>query len=353
MKKFVAVLLSLMMVLSMAACSSSTSSSETEETTEESSDAKRVCFVARASADTFAAWLTSSMQAEAEKYDNIELTCVSGEADDNTENGLLEDCITKQYDLVIVQSNNNAAQAPYVQKLVDAGIPVITTNPTTHQGDLDGSDDTSVLAGTGTVDADPVEQAAVGAKRAVEEVPENANVVVLRGPSGNYHAEQRRAAWDEYFFSQRPDVTILYEDYANWNSDEALTLMEAWVQGGTHIDAIISMNDNMAAGAIEAIRDNADYVNADGTTNFFAYGVDGTAQGCLLIKEGLLTCTALQSAADLAVKNMEYASKVLAGEMDITDVNDYVDAPEINAENVDEYIQLYIDNGEITESDVK
>lgn len=369
LKKISAVLLSLAMVVSMAGCSSqggsdnaastggaaeSTEGTESADGAQEegapaaSGDAYRVCFVARASADTFAAWLTSEMKAAAEGYDNIELTCVSGEADDNTENGLLEDCITKEYDLVIVQSNNNAAQAPYVQQLTDAGIPVITTNPTTHQDDLDGSGDNSVLAGTGTVDADPIAQAQVGAERAVEEVPENANVVVLRGPSGNFHAEKRREAWDTYFFSQREDVNILYEDYANWNSDEALTLMEAWIQSGTHVDAIISMNDNMAAGAIEAIRQNPDYVNADGTTNFLAYGVDGTAQGCLLIKEGMLTCTALQSASDLAKKNMEYASKVLNGEMTITDVNDYVDAPEINAENVDEYIQIYVDNGEIS-----
>jgi inositol transport system substrate-binding protein len=39
--------------------------------------------------------------------------------------------------------------------------------------------------------------------------------------------------------------------------------------------------------------------------------------------------------------------------MDVTEVADYVDAPEINAENVDEYIQVYIDNGELSESDVK
>jgi inositol transport system substrate-binding protein len=369
LKRVLAVLMSTAMVATMVAGCGSASSSTTETSGdsessaatadasgEASSDAsgdvadttgKRVCFVARASADTFAAWLTSEMKSEAENY-GFELTCVSGEGDDNTENGLLEDCITKQYDLVIVQSNNNAAQAPYVQKLIDAGIPVITTNPTTHQSDLDGSDDDSVMAGTGTVDADPVAQAAVSAKRAVEEVPENANVVVLRGPSGNYHAEKRREAWDTYFFSQRPDVTILYEDYANWNSDEAMTLMENWVQAGTHIDAIISMNDNMAAGAIEAVRNNTEYVK-DGEPTFLAYGVDGTAQGCLLIKEGLLTSTALQSAIDIAKLNMSYANKVLAGEMSVTDVNDYVDAPEIDADNVDEYIQMYIDNGEISD----
>ena len=317
-------------------------------------DAYRVCFIARASADTFAAWLTDSMQKEAENYPDIELTCVSGEADDNKMATLLEDCITKEYDYVIVQSNNNAAQAPYVQKVAEAGIPVVTTNPTTHQCDLDGETgdaevDNAVMAGTGTVDADPVEQASRGAMRAVEEVPENGNVVVLRGPSGNYHAEKRREAWDTYFFSQRPDVTILYEDYANWNNDEAMALMETWTQGGTHIDAIISMNDNMAAGAIEAVRNNSEYINEDGTPNFLAYGVDGTAQGCLLIKEGLLTATALQDASEIAKLNMEYAEKVLNGEMEYTDVYDFVEAPEINADNVDEYIQIYIDNGELTE----
>lgn len=314
----------------------------------------RVCFIARASADTFAAWLTDSMKKAADQYDDIELTCVSGEADDNTMATLLEDCITKEYDLVIVQSNNNAAQAPYVKQVADAGIPVITTNPTTHQSDLDGVTgdeevDNAVMAGTGTVDADPVEQASRGAIRAVDEVPENGNVVVLRGPSGNYHAEKRREAWDTYFFAERPDVTILYEDYANWNNDEAMTLMETWTQGGTHIDAIISMNDNMAAGAIEAIRNNSEYINEDGTPNFLAYGVDGTAQGCMLVKEGLLTATALQNAEEIANLNMEYAEKVLNGEMEYTDVADFVEAPEINADNVDEFIQIYIDNGELTE----
>lgn len=349
-KKIGAMLLVAVMTVSLAACGGGgKGDSKGDSSSGSSSDKKRVCFVARASADTFAAWLTTEMKNEAKNYDNIELTCVSGEGDDNKENGLLEDCVTKNYDLVIVQSNNNGAQAPYVQQLVDAGIPVITTNPTTHQSDLDGSDDESVMEGTGTVDADPIAQAKVSADRAVEEVPKNANVVVLNGPSGNFHADKRREAWTEYFFDKRSDVKILYEDYANWNSDEALTLMESWVQSGTHIDAIISMNDNMAAGAIEAIRDNKEYIAEDGTPSFLAYGVDGTAQGCLLIKEGLLTSTALQSAADLAKKNMEYADKVVNGEMKVTDVNDYVDAPEINKDNVQEYIQMYIDNGEITD----
>lgn len=346
-KKIGALLLTAAMAMSLAACTDGSQKGSAAK--DGSKGKKRVCFVARASADTFAAWLTTEMKKEAKKYSDITLTCVSGEGDDNKENALLEDCVTKKYDLVIVQSNNNSAQAPYVQKLLDDGIPVITTNPTTHQSDLDGGKDDSVMKRTGTVDADPAAQAKVGADRAVKEVPQNADVVVLNGPSGNYHADKRREAWTKYFFKKRPDVKILYEDYANWNSDEALKLMENWVQSGTHIDAVISMNDNMAAGAIEAIRDDPKYVSKDHKPSFLAYGVDGTAQGCLLIKEGLLTCTALQSAAELAQKNMEYAEKVVNAKMKVTEVNDHVDAPEINKDNVQKYIQMYIDNGEISD----
>ena len=125
--------------------------------------------------------------------------------------------------------------------------------------------------------------------------------------------------------------------------------METWVQGGTKIDAIISMNDNMAAGAIEAIRNNSDYFDADGNPTFLAYGVDGNAQGCLLVQEGLLTRTSLQDASLLAEQCIANAVKVLNGEMDVTEVEYYVDAPEINIDTVQQYIDLYKENGEISD----
>lgn len=69
-KKIGAILLASVMAVSMVPAMSVSAA-----------DAKRVCFVARASSDTFAAWLTTEMKKQAEKYDDIELTCVSGEGD--------------------------------------------------------------------------------------------------------------------------------------------------------------------------------------------------------------------------------------------------------------------------------
>ena len=80
-----------------------------------------------------------------------------------------------------------------------------------------------------------------------------------------------------------------------------------------------------------------------------AYGVDGTAEACLLIKEGKMTSTGLQSAIDLAKMNTEAVHAVLTGEKEVTDINDNVPAPLITADNVDEYIEMYKENGQIKE----
>ena len=157
-------------------------------------------------------------------------------------NSLIENAITNGYDAIIVQPNNGESQRPFVEQIVEAGIVAITTNAR-----IDG------IEGASSVDADPFVQAAVNAQAAVEQVPENANVVVLNGPPGNFHADARREAWQSEFFDQRPDVTIVGEQIANWNKDEAVSLMEDWIIAHDRIDAIISMNDNMAAGALEVV----------------------------------------------------------------------------------------------------
>ena len=268
------------------------------------------------------------MQNAAAKYDDITLDVFDGQADDEKENTAIENCITNGYDAIIIQPNNGEAQRPYAEKVVEAGIVCITTNAA-----IDG------VEGASSVDADPYLQAKVNCDKAIEEIPENAKVVVLEGPSGNYHAIKRLEAWQKEFFEKRPDVEIVGQDIANWNKDEAMTLMENWVTANDHIDAIISMNDNMAAGALEAVKDVAGY------EDILAYGVDGVAEACLLIKDGKMTSTCLQSAIDLAELNMETVHKLLTGEE--TQIDTKIDAVYINKDNVDQYIEMYKENGQI------
>ncbi len=288
----------------------------------------RIAYIARAQADSFAAWLANAVMEEAEKYPNVKLDVFDGQASDDTENSLIENAITNKYDAIIVQPNNGEAQRPYVEKAVAAGIVTITTNARI-----------SGIEGSSSVDADPYAQAKVNADLAVEQVPQNANVVVLLGPPGNFHADQREQSWQKEFFDKRPDVKIVGKEIANWNKDEAMNYMETWVQANDKIDAIIAMNDNMAAGAIEVVKDDPKF------ENILAYGVDGTAEACLLIKDGLMTSTSLQSAYDLAASLLDTADKLLTGEENQIDID--IDCPLITKDNVDQYIEMHKKSGAI------
>ena len=292
----------------------------------EQKDEYRVAYIARAQTDSFAAWLANSMKSEAKNYDNIKLEVFDGQSDDEIENRMIENAITNQFDAIIVQANNVEAQVPYIQQAVDAGIVTVTVNPR-----VDG------VEGASSVDADPYEQGAVVAKYALDVIPENAKVVVLNGPAGNIHSIPRREAWEKEFFAKRPDVKILAEDTANWNKDEALTLMEDWSLANPSIDAIIAMNDNMAAGALEAVKGES------GFEKIQAYGVDGTPEATLLIQEGTMTATSLQNAQELAQLSLTTVQDLLTGAED--EVNVAVGNPLITQDTAQEYVDLYTEAG--------
>lgn len=289
-------------------------------------DGYRVAYIARAQVDSFAAWLANSMKEEAEKYDDITLEVFDGQANDEIENTQIENAIANGFDAIIIQANNGEAQRPYIEQAVAAGLVTITTNPRVDD-----------IEGASSVDANPYDQGAGVAQLALEAIPENARVVVLNGPGGNFHSTERRNAWQKEFFDKRDDVEIVAEDIANWNKDEALTLMEDWVLANGQIDAIISMNDNMAAGALEAVKGEADYAD------ILTYGVDGTPEATLLIQDGAMTATTLQNAQELAELNMESVHKLLTGEEESINVD--IGNPVITQDNVQEYIDLFTEAG--------
>lgn len=282
----------------------------------------RVAYVARAQADSYAAWLADEMKKAAEKYPDIKLEVFDGQADDETENKMIENAVANGFDGIIVQPNNGEAQRAYVEQAVAGGLKVITTN-----AKIDN------IEGSSTVDSNPYDQAAGVAKVALEKVPKNAKVVVLLGPAGNFHSSERRVAWQKEFFDKRPDVKIIAEDIANWNKNEAMAFMEDWTTAHGKIDAVISMNDNMAAGAIEVVKNDKNYADMQ------AYGTDGVPEATLLIKEGKLTATVLQDAKELAELNMAGMHALLTGEK--KKVEDSISNPLIDSSNVQKYIDLY------------
>jgi inositol transport system substrate-binding protein len=279
---------------------------------------KRVAFIARTQGDTFPAWLVNALKEEAAaKYPDMVITVMDGQSSDEKIASFIENSITNKYDVIVVQPQNTESQRPPLEKVVAAKIPLVTVN--LRIPGMEGN--------SNSVDANAYEQGAQPARAALTQVPQNATVVVLNGPAAHFHSIARRDAWEKEFFAKRPDVKKVGEQFANWNKDEAMRYMEDWVQANDRIDAVISMNDNMATGAVEVIKNNPKYAN------LLVYGVDGTAEAALLIQEGKMTSTSFQNAYLLAENTLRIVNDILTGKQTGFENMD-IECPLITKDNV-------------------
>lgn len=95
-------------------------------------------------------------------------------------------------------------------------------------------------------------------------------IVALGGILSNTPAIERRAGLEQAL-AENPDVKLLDFQVANWTAPEALEKMNAWLtQYGDDIAGVWAANDDMALGALEALR-------ADGRAGKVPVtGIDGT-----------------------------------------------------------------------------
>ena len=97
------------------------------------------------------------------------------------------------------------------------------------------------------------------------------------------------------------------------------------------------MNDNMATGALEAVKGKPAFAN------ILSFGVDGTPEAAMLIQSGDMTATALQNAKELAVLNMKSVHELLSCQQKTLDVT--IGNPLITRDNAGEFVTMYRDAG--------
>ena len=137
-----------------------------------------------------------------------------------------------------------------------------------------------------------------------------ANIYVMMGELSNQAAVQRTA--DIHDVMAGPDcgvkLTIVDEQTANWSRDQAQTLMTNWISAGKPYDAVIANNDEMAIGAIQALK----AAGVDMKTMIVA-GVDATQDALAAMQAGDLDATVFQDAAGQGKGALEAAINLAAG----------------------------------------
>ncbi len=132
----------------------------------------------------------------------------------------------------------------------DAKIPVILLDR-----NIDTKDDSLYLT---AVTSDQVKEGAVAGDWLVKEVAgKKCNVVELQGTVGSSPAINRKKGFDEAI-AKAPDVKIVRTQSGDFTRSKGKEVMESFIKaenGGKNICALYAHNDDMAIGAIQAIKE--------------------------------------------------------------------------------------------------
>jgi ribose transport system substrate-binding protein len=139
-----------------------------------------------------------------------------------------------------------------------------------------------------------------------EKLGNKSKIVELEGIPGTSAANDRGKGFHEGL-KGAADVTVVAKQPADFDRAKGLKVMENILQANPDIQAVFAHNDEMALGALEAIK-------AANKTGIFVIGFDATADAVKAVKDGSLLATVAQKPKDMGKVAVETALKVLKGE---------------------------------------
>jgi inositol transport system substrate-binding protein len=127
-------------------------------------------------------------------------------------------------------------------------------------------------------------------------------------------------------------INIIDEKSADWSRTKAQDLMTNWISRGMQFDAVVSNNDEMALGAIQAMK-----AAGIDTKKAIVGGVDATEEALVSMKAGELKVTVFQDPAGQAKGAIDAALKLAKGEK--ADKEIYIPFQLVTPATVDQFLK--------------
>jgi inositol transport system substrate-binding protein len=182
---------------------------------------------------------------EANKTGDIDLIIADGQGSSPKESADIEAAITKGVDGILVSPNDVDALAPAIQEAVDAKVPVVTIDRRVNK--VPG-----ILAHVG---ADNVKGGEAQGQLIEKLFPNGATIMNLQGQSGASPAIDRNKGLHNVLDQAKDKYKIVFEDTASFDRSKGLAMTESALAGmAKPPDVIVAANDDMALGALEALK---------------------------------------------------------------------------------------------------
>lgn len=255
-----------------------------------------------------------------------EATVSAHKGDTNVESNLVDAAITNKAAALILDPANADGSVGAVRKAVDAGIPVFLVNAEINESGL----------AIGQLVSNNAQGAAMGAIEWVEQVGDDASYVEFFGNPADNNAATRSNGY-ETVISQYPGLEKVAEEVANWDRTQGYNKMQSIIQATPDFTAVISGNDEMALGAIAALKE------AGMLDQVTVGGFDGSPDAVEAVKAGEMAYTVLQPVAVFAEQAVRQADHYIKnGEPMVAEEKQLFDCALITADNVDNYTAPFV-----------
>ena len=288
-KKILALMVIGTMLVTMGGCNAITI--DGEENVREGSSGNVIGFSVSTLNNPFFVTLTEGAR-KAATENNVELVVVDAGDDAAKQTSDIEDLVSRNVGVLIVNPVDSDAVAPAVKSAMSQGIKVIAVDRGVNGVDVDCQ-----------IASDNVAGARMATEYLMDLVGEGAKVAELQGVPGASATIDRGAG-----FHQVADqsLQVAASQTANFNRAEGMTVMENILQSDGTIKGVFAHNDEMALGAVEAV--------AASGKDIKIVGFDATDDAQKAVKDGKMAATVAQKPDKMGETAIETAVKIMAGE---------------------------------------
>ena len=300
MKKFLALLLTGIMVLSLAACGSKTeapanndsSNAPVEEPAEKG--AYKIALIQQHQTNAFQIAVTEGAEAKAKEL-GVELNILSADQDAAKQISQIEQCVSEGYDAILFEPVDPDGLRDAAKAAADAGVVVI--NVVSVCTDWESAGISAISCGN-NVKAGENEM-----QHVADLLGGKGNVAILTGPAASSDALDRLEGYENILANYPDMVQVVSPADCQWDTAKAQATVESWLSA-YDLDAIVCENDGMAVGAGNA---------AGADSGIVITGLDGTPDGYEAIKDGRIVGTVAQDGGAMAANGLEAAVTLLDG----------------------------------------
>ena len=266
MKKLVAIALVLMLAFSVCAMA-------------ESLEGKKVGFAQCDNKNSWRIAETDSMQATADSL-GVELIATDAGGDLAKQASNIDDLVAQGVDYLVVAPQEEDGLQASLQAAMEKGIPVILVDR--------GINGEAGVQYTTEIMSDFIWEAEQLANLIIEDSGDSGNIVILEGTQGATSTIDRQKGFVDVI--EKSNMKIIADQVANYVREEGQNVMANILQSqGDEINYVFAHNDDMALGAIEAIKAAGKVPGVD----IKVTGIDGpkAAMQAIIDGEQFASCT--------------------------------------------------------------